>query len=792
MKKIQGRLKSFGIRTTQGEWTFDVSAVTGAADAQPVAGADAQPQPSSPPQQPGGQDANLANNIINPLTRNGQQLHGETSSDRDLPWSDVNDDDDAFMEPPPRQPVAKKQCINATSKLAKNPVKYAHAPTVRCAPSTFNSFVDHVTLWQRRRIKDMGFGGLLCVAAEMLESRELLKFLFDRLDPKTMVLNVAKDKGIHVTPFVVKQVLDLPEGGEDIVLSTHIQASKALSTFKTLLGLQESHDLHASHLQKTLKDDLELGSGMITDDMAIRFFFIIACNKLLFPSTDNNIRCKDVYLTRDLSCLSALNRCKAVILYLDNLQCQHQVQHMDTPRAKYFTQNLRNIIDTCYHTTENPSSTTPPSIEPLPTTRIHSMQAELHGIVHQISAEPRKTQAMQALASFDAKAKEASRYVTIAQQMLSDAHQSATHILQAILNDEIHGNNSEDHDNQAHASDAVQANDVDMNGHIAHNVGSENVFGAAHDNIMEGDLSPVCTQVHTDVMIDHIVPHVPAKGDPIAPSPNGILIALDYKSKLPMISSYLLRLVMVDYNITKFLVPAYHDMVWDFDIFIRTGLREFSGLDIEESFLDGEMLSTQFMSYLVACMSYDECHMPDGGGYRVFLSQELGEYVNIEEDEEFSQWKSHQALAVLQRDIGDLDATKVKLFLLPVMEEEHYTIYCINFVPDRIDVIDSCPDDHTDYHQVLGDRIIRCLNLLFQLVTDFEMKQFTRFKRPIIVPCMHTDDNDCGFYAIKSMELWNGDSFHVPILTLLFYGIYHPINEIKNLPGGLEAHRCRM
>ncbi|RCV20733.1 hypothetical protein SETIT_4G080800v2 [Setaria italica] len=702
-----------------------VSAVTGAADAQPVAGADAQPQPTAPPQQPGGQDANLANNIIKPPTRNGQQLHSETSSDRDLPRRDVNDDDDAFMEPPPRQPVAKKQCINATSKLAKNPVKYAHAPTVRCAPSTFNSFVDHLTLWQRRQIKDMGFGGLLCVAAERLESRELLKFLFDRLDPKTMVLNVAKDKGIHVTPFVVKQVLDLPEGGEDIVLSTHIQASKALSAFKTLLGLQESHDLNASHLQKTLKDDLELGSGMITDDMAIRFFFIIACNKLLFPSTDNNIRCKDVYLTRDLSCLPALNWCKAVILYLDNLQCQHQVQHMDTPRAKYFTQNvikkiisadrtkdqqgkatfgllpLRNIIDTCYHTTENPSSTTPPSIEPLPTTRIHSMQAELRGIVHQISAEPRKTQAMQALASFDAKAKEASRYVTIAQQMLSDAHQSATHILQAILNDEIHGNNSEDHDNQAHASDAAQANDVDMNGHITHNVGSENVFGAAHDNIMEGDLSPVCTQVHTDVMIDHIVPHVPAKGDPVAPSPNGrdeenIQAATNKDDALGPI---LLQPCTQDEFIHRPAIaprpqrltkrPARYvspfkgdpqrakapqltahavrkkfrtDMKCKSDIFIRTGLREFSGLDIEESFLDGEMLSTQFMSYLVACMSYDECHMPDGGGYRVFLSQELGEYVNIEEDEEFSQWESHQALAVLQRDIGDLDATKVKLF----------------------------------------------------------------------------------------------------------------------------------
>lgn len=39
----------------------------------------------------------------------------------------------------------------------------------------------------------------------------------------------------------------------------------------------------------------------------------------------------------------------------------------------------------------------------------------------------------------------------------------------------------------------------------------------------------------------------------------------------------------------------------------------------------------------------------------------IQEYVNIEEDEDFSQWESHQALPLLQRDIGDLDPTKVKL-----------------------------------------------------------------------------------------------------------------------------------
>ncbi|XP_039792113.1 uncharacterized protein LOC120672288 [Panicum virgatum] len=242
------------------------------------------------------------------------------------------------------------------------------------------------------------------------------------------------------------------------------------------------------------------------------------------------------------------------------------------------------------------------------------------------------------------------------------------------------------------------------------------------------------------------------------------------------------------------------------------------------------MLCTRFMSYFVACMSHDESvHMIDGGGYRVFLSLELGvsetnvtctsqhfnsffyillfhswhmqDYVNIEEGEGISQWESPQALAILQRDIEHVDPNKVKLFLLPVMEEGHYSIYCINFIHDRIDVLDSSPEDHKVYHQVLGDRIIHRLNLLFQLATNSTIKQFTRFKRPIIDVCSQTRAIDCGFFALKFMELWNGESFHFPILAeniwqyksqLLFYGIYHPINKIEKLPAGLEAYRPRL
>ncbi|CAM0150349.1 unnamed protein product [Urochloa decumbens] len=454
-------------------------------------------------------------------------------------------------------------------------------------PSTLNEFVDQLTFPQRRRIQVMGFGGLLRVSTERLESRELLKFLFDRLDPQTMVISVTKEKRIHVTSFAVKQVLDLPNDGEDIDLHTPAQQSKSLSDFKTLVGLAESQDLHASHLKKILEDDHKFGSALIDNDMAIRFFFIIACNKFLFPSTDNNIRCKDIYLTRDLSCLPGLNWCKAVvddlrdaavawrvdkgkkshsgcaifliILYLDNLHCKHQIAHTDTPRAKYFDQNvikniisadrtkdqhgkttfgllpLRNSNNTCYHTTNHPSADVPP--EPLAGTHFPSLQAELHGLVAQISSSSRKSQALLALANFDSKAKKASGYMNMGQNILQDAHQKVIHTLRQILHDEVHGNNSEEHHEQSHGSDQAPTGDVDMyERHSVQNIAPEHVSNVPihqpetleFDMIFGGHTNQVPSQgisvdvqqntnqaqvlptVYTDVTIDHVVP--PAAG----------------------------------------------------------------------------------------------------------------------------------------------------------------------------------------------------------------------------------------------------------------------------------------
>ena len=108
-QQMQGRLKSFSVETTQGIWSIDVSSITGAG--KPPADATQQPQPSARPQPQVPRDANMVKTKNMPPTRSVHQSHAGPSTGRDLHESD--DDDDAFMEPPPWRRVLKKQCTNA-------------------------------------------------------------------------------------------------------------------------------------------------------------------------------------------------------------------------------------------------------------------------------------------------------------------------------------------------------------------------------------------------------------------------------------------------------------------------------------------------------------------------------------------------------------------------------------------------------------------------------------------------------------------------------------------------------
>ncbi|KAK3139629.1 hypothetical protein QOZ80_5AG0386510 [Eleusine coracana subsp. coracana] len=112
--------------------------------------------------------------------------------------------------------------------------------------------------------------------------------------------------------------------------------------------------------------------------------------------------------------------------------------------------------------------------------------------------------------------------------------------------------------------------------------------------------------------------------------------------------------------------------------------------DVTESFEDGAQLYKSFMSYFMECTRAEkETFRPNCVGFRVFLSGCLG-------------------------------------FFVPIPEDNHYTVYCLNMIDFRIDILDSSNEDHEDYHTVVGDRVVLRLNELFQKVTGGKFRDFSK------------------------------------------------------------------
>ncbi|CAD6239401.1 unnamed protein product [Miscanthus lutarioriparius] len=548
--------------------------------------------------------------------------------------SEKDDDDDDFMQPPTRHPrwkTVEEKC-----------------------PSHGSTYEDK------------------------LVSREMLKYLYDRLDPDTMVLVLGKDRVIHINPFAVKQVFGIPDIGEELSLHTNQEACKALSAFKDFIGLQEDEDVHTKYLQEIWEADIELDSRMLDDDMCIKIFFMIASNKLLFPSSDNNIRAKDVYLARNLSRLPTMNWCKAVtdeirdavrtwrldrttkvspsitgcaifllIVYLDNLRNNHQINHKDIPRANL----IRDINDTVYYMPHHSIPEKPANIQPVTTIQFPSILSELGGVVNVTVAKPKRKLLVQALAEFDIKSKKATTFLNRGQLMLQASHDQLVAKVRSILENQSCENNSIGYVTNQHIHQEAH---VPLQQNSPTKAAAPQPTDATANAESEQELDHEHSPVHTDVTIGDVVPPI-----------------LDQATNKP-------RRHWTSITDWHCLLQFY--LFGDEHVFYDT----IAPLMMSPSYL------LLFIQNHNALQDAHPIHMPDGGGYRVSLSHRIGEYVNMEDEEEFEQWEFQTALEILESDIAAVDTTNVKLFsllisfcelafFLPIMEEDHYI--CLSHQP---------------------------------------------------------------------------------------------------------------
>jgi hypothetical protein len=157
---------------------------------------------------------------------------------------------------------------------------------VRCAPLYFNKFAQHLTLLQSRKIQDLKFGSLLQIFIEMPETSDILVYLMDKLNPESIILEVGDEGGLQITDLCVHKVLGIPRGKQDPPSSTEEENESALALFRRSVHVDSKMDVKC-------KDLLHLISRLfINNDLDVRIFFVIAFNKLLFPTVDNNVRGK--------------------------------------------------------------------------------------------------------------------------------------------------------------------------------------------------------------------------------------------------------------------------------------------------------------------------------------------------------------------------------------------------------------------------------------------------------------------------------------------------------------------
>jgi hypothetical protein len=141
----------------------------------------------------------------------------------------------------------------------------------------------------------------------MPDNSDILVDLMDKLNPETMILEVGDEDGLQIDDLCVNKVLGIPRGKKEPPSPTEEGNESALAQFRRSVRVDPNMDVKYKHL-------LQLMSKLfINNDLAVRIFFVLAFNKLLFPAVDNNVRGEGAFMTMDVSDFPNVNWCKTVV-----------------------------------------------------------------------------------------------------------------------------------------------------------------------------------------------------------------------------------------------------------------------------------------------------------------------------------------------------------------------------------------------------------------------------------------------------------------------------------------------
>uniref|UniRef100_K3YDD2 Ubiquitin-like protease family profile domain-containing protein n=1 Tax=Setaria italica TaxID=4555 RepID=K3YDD2_SETIT len=218
---------------------------------------------------------------------------------------------------------------------------------------------------------------------------------------------------------------------------------------------------------------------------------------------------------------------------------------------------------------------------------------------------------------------------------------------------------------------------------------------------------------------------------------------------------------------------------------------------IAQSFADGAIPESTFITGFVKCLSYDDYWIrPECHGYRIFFDADLSAILNVEwhkRDSSEPKYSQFAAVTAIQRCLPFTNLKKTKMILLPVLHQHHWSVYCVNFGQSRIDVLDSMlytPESDNNWD-----------NDALSIAAPLKFKSFKNWRHvPVKVPVQKAM-SDNAFFAMKFLEFYDGDghgSLHTSIAAerskelraeTLYYLTFHKQNKVVALPDEILQYR---
>ena len=178
----------------------------------------------------------------------------------------------------------------------------------------------------KERLQNIGFGSLLGFSIEKLSVRSLGMFLMTCVKENPLRIEVSR-RSLPITPEAVHKVFGLPIGGQSVPVykrNALTEGRKAIRQICEDLGMFEFFFLYCKKIPSLgpfevprffIESLLSFStlSGPEDVDWAVKFFLILCCNALFFPTSSDKINGFDYLMCEDLDSLGSYNWCEAIV-----------------------------------------------------------------------------------------------------------------------------------------------------------------------------------------------------------------------------------------------------------------------------------------------------------------------------------------------------------------------------------------------------------------------------------------------------------------------------------------------